>query len=334
VAGFLLADFRYIADYQQPPRLRHRDPCLGSGYWYGGPWAVTTAPGRRRDRGTDVHPAKDCDGADPQTWCVAPRPGWALVDLDLAATEQGESVHVDLHTRGNDDAHPTQQRDHGQRDFPRVEHRVGGPGGHRLREADGRAGPGAARSRCERQRTVRDEGGGEMYRERAEAAPVLVDSLGHAYGEGKRYGNTKEFLIAELRGVQVVASRMLSGDEMIVTLSVPGRSRSIQARDFPGVDAASVGLVRRVENMVSDTPHYRDELHRRHEHALTRIAELEAVADEPFEHTDAVRDNGTGWTRSPRRCRRARTARKPKRKRPNTRSGWRPGAVNRGGVWR
>ncbi len=129
-----------------------------------------------------------------------------------------------------------------------------------------------------------------MYRERAEAAPVLVDSLGHAYGEGKRYGNTKEFLIAELRGVQVVASRMLSGDEMIVTLSVPGRSRSIQARDFPGVDAASVGLVRRVENMVSDTPHYRDELHRRHEHALTRIAELEAVADEPFEHTDAVRD--------------------------------------------
>lgn len=38
----LLADFRYIADDQQPPRLRHRDPCLGSGYWYGGPWAVTT----------------------------------------------------------------------------------------------------------------------------------------------------------------------------------------------------------------------------------------------------------------------------------------------------
>jgi len=36
-----------------------------------------------------------------------------------------------------------------------------------------------------------------------------------------------EFRIAELRGVQVTASRMLSSDEMIVTLSVPGRSRSI-----------------------------------------------------------------------------------------------------------
>jgi len=131
---------------------------------------------------------------------------------------------------------------------------------------------------------------GKTYRERAEAAPVLVDSLGQAYGEGKRYGNTKEFPIAELRGVQVVASRMLSGDEMVVTLSVPGRSRSIQAKDFTGMDTASVGLVRRVENMVADTPNYRDELNRRHEHALTRIAELEAVADEPFEHTDTLRD--------------------------------------------
>jgi len=132
--------------------------------------------------------------------------------------------------------------------------------------------------------------GVRTYRERAEVAPVLVDSLGHAYGEGKRYGNTEEFPIAELRGVQVVASRMLSGDEMVVKLSVPGRSRSIQARDFTGRDTAWVGLVRRVENMVADTPNYRDELHRRHGHALTRIGELEAVADEPFEHTDALRD--------------------------------------------
>jgi len=118
----------------------------------------------------------------------------------------------------------------------------------------------------------------------------LVDSLRHAYVEGKRYGNTKEFPIAELRGVHVNASRMLSSDEMIVTLSVPGRSRSIQAKDFTGMDTASVGLVRRVENMVADTPHYRDELTRRHDHALTRIAELEAVADAPFEHTDTLRD--------------------------------------------
>ncbi len=56
------------------------------------------------------------------------------------------------------------------------------------------------------------------------------------------------------------------------------------------MDTASVGLVHRVENMVGDTPNYREELNRRHEHALTRIGELEAVADEPFEHTDTLRD--------------------------------------------
>ena len=131
---------------------------------------------------------------------------------------------------------------------------------------------------------------GKTYRERAEAAPALVDSLRQAYVEGKRYGNTKQFAVAELRGVQVRASRMLSSDEMIVTLSVPGRSRSIQAKDFTGIDAAPIGLVRRVENMVADTENYRDELSRRHDHARTRTAELEVVADEPFEHTDELAD--------------------------------------------
>ena len=131
---------------------------------------------------------------------------------------------------------------------------------------------------------------GHTYRERAEAAPALLDSLRQAYVEGKRYGNTKEFPIAELRGVQVRASRMLSSDQMIVTLNIPGHSRSIQAKDFTGVDAAPVGLVRRVENMVADTQNYRDELSRRHDYAQTRAAELEVVADEPFEHTDALAD--------------------------------------------
>jgi len=131
---------------------------------------------------------------------------------------------------------------------------------------------------------------GSTYTERAEAAPALLDSLRQAYIEGKRYGNTKEFPIAELRGVHVTASRMLSSDEMIVTLNVPGRTRNIQAKDFTNAEEKSIGLVRRVENMVADTANYRDDLTRRHDHALTRISELEAVADQPFEHTDDLRD--------------------------------------------
>jgi len=132
--------------------------------------------------------------------------------------------------------------------------------------------------------------GEAWFTERAEAAPALLHSLREAYVAGRRFGQTKEFPIAELRGVQVRASRMLSTDEMMVSLSVPGRTRSLQAKDFTGNDTAPLGLVRRVENMVADTATYRDELARRHDNALTRIGELEAVADEPFEHTDALRD--------------------------------------------
>jgi len=49
-------------------------------------------------------------------------------------------------------------------------------------------------------------------------------------------------------------------------------------------------LVRRVENMIADTANYRDDLTRRHDHALPRIGELEAVAEQPFEHTEELRD--------------------------------------------
>ena len=122
---------------------------------------------------------------------------------------------------------------------------------------------------------------GTTYRERAEAAPALLDSLRQAYVEGKRYGNTKEFPIATLRGVEVSASPMLSSDEMIVKLSVPGRTRSIQAKDFTGQETAPLGLVRRVENMVGDTENYRGELGRRHDYATTRMAELKLLRTNP-----------------------------------------------------
>ncbi len=42
--------------------------------------------------------------------------------------------------------------------------------------------------------------------------------------------------------------------------------------------------------MIADTANYRDDLTRRHDHALPRIGELEAVADQPFEHTEELRD--------------------------------------------
>ena len=134
---------------------------------------------------------------------------------------------------------------------------------------------------------------GTTYRERAEAAPALLDSLGQAYVEGKRYGNTKEFPIATLRGVEVSASPMLSSDEMIVKLSVPGRTRSIQAKDFTGQETTPLGLVRRVENMVGDTENYRGELGRRHDYATTRMAELKLLRTNPRAQRRVERQTAT-----------------------------------------
>ncbi len=51
------------------------------------------------------------------------------------------------------------------------------------------------------------------YTDRAEAAPALVQAARQAYSDGKHFGQQRAFPIAELRGVEVQASRWLSSDE-------------------------------------------------------------------------------------------------------------------------
>jgi len=51
------------------------------------------------------------------------------------------------------------------------------------------------------------------YTDRAEAAPALVHAARQAYSDGKQFGQQRCFPIAELRGVEVQASRWLSSDE-------------------------------------------------------------------------------------------------------------------------
>ncbi len=90
--------------------------------------------------------------------------------------------------------------------------------------------------------------------------------------------------MAALRGVEVRAARLLTSDEVVLSLSIPCRTRAVAAKDFTGRDANGVGLVRRIENMVNEIPAYCGELHHRQDRARTRTEELLAVADTPFEH--------------------------------------------------
>jgi len=126
--------------------------------------------------------------------------------------------------------------------------------------------------------------GGRAYRERGAASSALVERVRQAYSDGKRVGAQKAFPVAPLRGVEVRAARLLTSDEVVLSLSIPCRTRAVAAKDFTGRDANGVGLVRRIENMVNEIPAYCGELQHRQERARTRTEELLAVADTPFEH--------------------------------------------------
>jgi len=132
--------------------------------------------------------------------------------------------------------------------------------------------------------------GGRTYRERGPASSAVVERVRQAYSEGKRWGAQKAFPVASLRGVEVLASRLLTSDEVVLSVNVPCRTRAVAAKDFTGREANGVGLVRRMENMVAEIPAYRSEVEHRQDFARTRTEELLAVADVPFEHEVALRD--------------------------------------------
>ena len=132
--------------------------------------------------------------------------------------------------------------------------------------------------------------GGRTYRERGPASSAVVERVRQAYSEGKRWGAQKAFPVASLRGVEVLASRLLTSDEVVLSANVPCRTRAVAAKDFTGRDANGLGLVRRIENMVAEIPAYRTEVEHRQGFARTRTEELMAVADVPFEHEVALRD--------------------------------------------
>ena len=107
---------------------------------------------------------------------------------------------------------------------------------------------------------------------------------------GQALGAQKAFPVASLRGVEVLASRLLTSDEVVLNVNIPCRTRAVAAKDFIGRDANGVGLVRRIGNMVAEIPAYRAEVEHRQSFARTRTEELLAVADVPFEHEVAPRD--------------------------------------------
>ncbi len=155
-----------------------------------------------------------------------------------------------------------------------------------------------------------------------------------AYGEGKRWGAQQAFPVASLRGVEVRASRLLTSDEAMPSLSIPCRTRAVQEKDFTGRDANGVGVARRIENMVDEIPAYRRELQHRQDFAGTRTEELLASRTSRSSTRPNWARGNTNWRRSPRSCTLMRTARKHTPGPRRHGNAWRGRGVHRGGVWR
>jgi len=175
---------------------------------------------------------------------------------------------------------------------------------------------------------------GRTYRERGPASSALVDTVRQAYSEGKRWGAQKAFPVASLRGVEVLAARLLTSDEVVLSVNVPCRTRAVAAKDFTGRDANGLGLVRRIENMVAEIPAYRAEVEHRQDFARTRTEELLAVADVPFEHEVQLRDKEHELHTLTAQLHLEPTARKHTPGPRRHGNGWRPRVAHRGGAWR
>jgi len=171
-------------------------------------------------------------------------------------------------------------------------------------------------------------------RPRSWATPALVEGVRRPTAKAKRWGAQQAFPVASLRGVEVRASRLLTSDEAMPSLSIPCRTRAVQEKDFTGRDANGVGVARRIENMVDEIPAYRRELQHRQDFAGTRTEELLASRTSRSSTRPNWARGNTNWRRSPRSCTLMRTARKHTPGPRRHGNAWRGRGVHRGGVWR
>src|SRR6185437_9128880 len=98
-----------------------------------------------------------------------------------------------------------------------------------------------------------------------------------------------------INGVEVLASRSLMHDTLILRLAVPSRTTDIKADELLATSAAGEpgaakarGLIRRVENLYSGLPAHQKSLTAELEHDQAQLDDLLANPPAPFEHSDGL----------------------------------------------
>jgi hypothetical protein len=137
---------------------------------------------------------------------------------------------------------------------------------------------------------------GKANPDRAQTAAAVADACRQSYHRNKDRGATQfDPIGVAVNGVEVLASRSLLHDMLMVRLAVPSRVTEIKSDELlatraPGEPGAAKarGLVRRIENLYSGLPAHQKSLRNDLDHDQAQLDDMLANPPAPFEHAHTL----------------------------------------------
>lgn len=119
-----------------------------------------------------------------------------------------------------------------------------------------------------------------------------------AYTAGKDRGASRfEPTDARIHGIEILAARDLTHDQLLLRLAVPSRTTDIDGLELLATGAGlgadvngpkQLGLLRRVENLYTGLPEHHARLRHDRDRDQSALDDFLANPPEPFEHTDEL----------------------------------------------
>lgn len=138
------------------------------------------------------------------------------------------------------------------------------------------------------------------YTDRVPAAQAISVVCQQAYTAGKDRGASRfEPIGATINGIDILAVRDLTHDQLLLRLAVPSRTTDIDALELlsissgPGSEAngpKQLGLLRRVENLYSGLPEHHRRLQHERDRDQAALDDFLANPPAPFEHAAQLAD--------------------------------------------
>lgn len=136
------------------------------------------------------------------------------------------------------------------------------------------------------------------YTERVPASHALAAACRRAYTAGKDRGASRfEPIGATIHGIDILAARDLTHDQLLLRLAVPSRTAEIDGLEVLSTGAGlgsddngpkQLGLLRRVENLYTGLPEHHARLQHERDRDQAALDDFVANPLTPFEHADEL----------------------------------------------